>query len=198
MTICIFVLLLAGLLIAAQKALSTDGAVQIVVTVDGKSYGTYSLKREQVIRIETEYGYNELTIKDGKAGVTASDCKNQVCVHSMAISQNGQSIICLPHKLIIQITGSGKKQLDAMKPTAFLINSGRAALVDQEALVEALKNHTIGGAAVDVFTNEPATGDPLMDPALTNVLVTPHVGIYTEETLREIDILAMENLVSHL
>ena len=92
----------------------------------------------------------------------------------------------------------GKKQLDAMKPTAFLINSGRAALVDQEALVEALKNHTIGGAAVDVFTNEPATGDPLMDPALTNVLVTPHVGIYTEETLREIDILAMENLVSHL
>lgn len=92
----------------------------------------------------------------------------------------------------------GKKQLDAMKPTAFLINSGRAALVDQEALVEALKNHTIGGAAVDVFTNEPATGDPLMDPARTNVLVTPHVGIYTEETLREIDILAMENLVSHL
>ena len=66
MTICIFVLLLAGLLIAAQKALSTDGAVQVVVTVDGKSYGTYSLKREQVIRIETEYGYNELTIKDGK------------------------------------------------------------------------------------------------------------------------------------
>lgn len=64
--------------------------------------------------------------------------------------------------------------------------------------MEALKNHTIGGAAVDVFTNEPATGDPLMDPALTNVLVTPHVGIYTEETLREIDILAMENLVSHL
>ena len=57
MTICIFVLLLAGLLIAAQKALSTDGAVQVVVTVDGKSYGTYSLKREQVIRIETEYGY---------------------------------------------------------------------------------------------------------------------------------------------
>ena len=100
MTICIFVLLLAGLLIAAQKALSTDGAVQVVVTVDGKIYGTY--------------GYNELTIKDGKAGVTASDCKNQVCVHSMAISQNGQSIICLPHKLIIQITGSGEKQMDAV------------------------------------------------------------------------------------
>lgn len=114
MTICIFVLLLAGLLIAAQKAFSTDGAVQVMVTVDRKSYGAYSLKQEQVIRIETEYGYNELTIKDGKASVTASDCKNQVCVHSMAISQNGQSIICLPHKLIIQITGSGEKQLDAV------------------------------------------------------------------------------------
>ena len=114
MTICIFVLLLAGLLIATQKALSTDGAVQVVVNVDGKSYGVYSLKREQVIRIETEYGYNELTIKDGKAGVTASDCKNQICAHSMAIAQTGRNIICLPHKLIIQITGSGEKQMDAV------------------------------------------------------------------------------------
>ena len=114
MTICILVLLLAGLLIMMQKAFSAEKAVQVVVTVDGKNYGTYSLKQEQVIRIETDYGYNELTIKDGQASVTASDCRNQVCVHSMAISQNGQSIICLPHKLIIQITGSGEKQLDAV------------------------------------------------------------------------------------
>ena len=113
MTICIFVLLLAGVLIAVQKVVSTGGAAQVVVTVDGKDYGTYSLRQEQVIRIETDHGYNELTIKDGQASVTASDCKNQVCVHSMAISQSGQSIICLPHKLIIQITGSGEKQLDA-------------------------------------------------------------------------------------
>ena len=113
MTICILVLLLAGLLIVVQKAVSADGAAQVVVTVDGESYGSYSLKQEQVIRIETDHGYNELTIKDGQASVTASDCKNQVCVHSMAISQNGQSIICLPHKLIIQITGAGEKQLDA-------------------------------------------------------------------------------------
>ena len=114
MTICIWVLLLAGLLIMMQKAFNAEKAVHVVVTVDGKNYGTYSLKQEQVIRIETDHGYNELTIKDGQASVTASDCKNQVCVHSMAISQNGQSIICLPHKLIIQITGSGEKQLDAV------------------------------------------------------------------------------------
>lgn len=112
-TICIFVLLLAGLLIAVQNVVNTDRAAQVVVTVDGERYGSYSLKQEQVIRIETEYGYNELTIKDGQASVTASDCKNQVCVRSMAISQNGQSIICLPHKLIVQITGAGEKQLDA-------------------------------------------------------------------------------------
>lgn len=112
-TICICCLLLAGLLVVVQKAVSADGAAQVVVTVDGKSYGSYSLKQEQVIRIETDQGYNELTIQDGQASVTASDCKNQVCVHSMAISQNGQSIICLPHKVIIQITGTGEKQVDA-------------------------------------------------------------------------------------
>ena len=104
------------------------------------------------------------------------------------------------HSIVTDSTRNmiGKKQLDAMKPTAFLINSGRAALVDQEALLCALKEHAIGGAAVDVFTDEPAVTDPLMDPSLDHVLVTPHVGIYTEETLREIDILAMENMVSHL
>lgn len=69
----------------------------------------------------------------------------------------------------------GRDQLAAMKPDALLINVGRGELVDDEALVAALKNGRLGGCALDVFTHEP------LDPAspywdLPNVIVTPHVS----------------------
>ena len=85
-----------------------------------------------------------------------------------------------------------------MKPEACLINTGRAALVNQQALLKALKERTIRAAAVDVFTVEPTTQDPLMTSGLNNLIVTPHIGIFTEETLREIDMLAMDNMLSAL
>ncbi|MBO5197771.1 MAG: D-glycerate dehydrogenase [Lachnospiraceae bacterium] len=89
----------------------------------------------------------------------------------------------------------GEKELRSMKSSAYLINTGRAGLVDANALLTAVKEGWIAGAATDVFEKEPTTDDPLITAKLDNLLVTPHVGIYTEETLREIDILAMENLL---
>lgn len=70
------------------------------------------------------------------------------------------------------------KELGLMKPTALLINAGRGGLVDEQALVEALKNGVIGGAGVDVFTQEPADeSNPLIKNAdLPNLLLTPHVA----------------------
>lgn len=92
----------------------------------------------------------------------------------------------------------GEKELLMMKNSAYLINSGRAALVDQKALLKALQENTIAGAAVDVFGKEPTTEDPLMLSGLDNLILTPHVGIFTEETLREIDMLAMDNMLAEL
>lgn len=92
----------------------------------------------------------------------------------------------------------GKEQFQLMKPTAYLINSGRAALVKQEELLEALSSNTIAGAAIDVYDIEPAVNDPLVKSGLSNIILTPHIGIYTLETLREIDVLAMENLLKNL
>jgi len=74
--------------------------------------------------------------------------------------------------------------LGMMKPTAFLINSARAVLVDHDALYEALKNHGIAGAAIDVFHSEPATpaNEPLL--SLDNVFATPHMAGTTEEVIK--------------
>ena len=73
--------------------------------------------------------------------------------------------------------------LAEMKPTALLVNTSRGPIVDEDALIDALKNNRIAGAAVDVFEPEPLPADhPIR--TLDNILLTPHMGYVTEETYK--------------
>jgi len=71
-----------------------------------------------------------------------------------------------------------------MKRSAVLVNTSRAAIIDQDALAQALHNGVIAGAALDVFEPEPLPAD---HPArsLPNTILTPHIGFVTEESYRE-------------
>jgi phosphoglycerate dehydrogenase-like enzyme len=77
----------------------------------------------------------------------------------------------------------GARELGLMKPTALLVNTSRGSIVDEEALVSALRERRIGGAALDVFAHEPLPqGHPLL--GLPNTVLTPHIGFVTETTYR--------------
>jgi len=82
--------------------------------------------------------------------------------------------------------------LDAMGPTAFLINIARGSVVDEDALLYALQHKKIAGAALDVFENEPNPNKDFL--RLDNVLLTPHIGSATTETRIAMTNLAVDNL----
>jgi len=87
--------------------------------------------------------------------------------------------------------------LRAMKPTAVLVNTARGLVVDQAALVEALRDDWIAGAAADVFTPERLDpSDPLL--GVPNLIATPHVAYYSEESLEDLGRLAAENVAAVL
>jgi glyoxylate reductase len=81
--------------------------------------------------------------------------------------------------------------LEQMKETAYLVNSARGPIVDEAALVDALKAVTIAGAGLDVFENEPDVHPGLLE--LDNVVILPHLGSATIETRTAMGVLAAEN-----
>jgi len=88
------------------------------------------------------------------------------------------------------------EELEKMKKDAFLINTSRGGIVDEEALYDALRNNKLRGAALDVYKNEPLQESPLKE--LDNVIMTPHIGAYTEEAIENMSIQAAQNLIDVL
>ena len=89
-----------------------DGSV-VQVSVDGKTYGVYSLNKNQTIEIKQDKSINKITIKDGHVQMSDSTCKNQICVKTGEISNTSQSIVCLPNKVMVEIV-RGEAQFDAV------------------------------------------------------------------------------------
>lgn len=86
---------------------SGSSGTSAIVKIDGKIYGEYDLGRDRVIEIDTEWGHNELTVKDGKIRMSDADCPDRYCVHQFesvgGIHASNQTIVCLPHKLAVSI-----------------------------------------------------------------------------------------------
>ncbi|MCD8037902.1 MAG: NusG domain II-containing protein [Lachnospiraceae bacterium] len=83
-----------------------DGA-KIRVSIDGGLYGEYSLLEDRVIDIEGELGYNRLVIENGSAYMESADCPDKYCMTYKPIARTNESIICLPHRLVVEVVAAG-------------------------------------------------------------------------------------------
>ncbi|MFQ7473439.1 MAG: NusG domain II-containing protein [Anaerovoracaceae bacterium] len=105
-------IILAVFLIAAGLAMSyiisfgKTAGDELKVTANGKIFGYYPLAENREIEIKQNEHINKITIKDGKVSMSFSDCRGQDCIHQHPISKTGETIVCLPNKVILEITGN--------------------------------------------------------------------------------------------
>ena len=106
--IILFIVLLA-LGLGSTFLIKTDAGenAQVEITVDGQVYMTADLSKKQTLEIETQYGKNTVVIEDGRVYVRDADCSGQDCTRFNPISMGGESIMCLPHRLVITIVKGG-------------------------------------------------------------------------------------------
>lgn len=110
-----WVLIMAVLLICAAAFgihfLRPRQAGMVEVKVDGEEFGTWPLYEDAEVAIgET----NRLCIEDGYADMIWADCPDKLCVHQRAISRDGESIICLPNKVVVSVIGGEERKTDAV------------------------------------------------------------------------------------
>lgn len=116
------ILIIIALLIAFMFFLITNinqsniviNDAQVIVTINKEVYGTYNLNENMEIKIDSAYGYNVLKIENGVAYVSDADCRDGVCMSQRGISKRGETIICLPHKLVVEIKGGENGEFDAV------------------------------------------------------------------------------------
>lgn len=112
-------IILAAALIVIGLAMSwffsfgqTTGS-ELVITRAGKVFGTYPLSEDRTIEVKQDSHINKITIKNGQVSMSFSDCHGQDCVQQHTISQTGESIVCLPNKVMLEIRG-GKAEYDSI------------------------------------------------------------------------------------
>lgn len=109
------ILLTAILLWLIPLFMNKETPAVVKVIQDGQVTGTYPLSEDRTEFISYgEESYNLLFISNGEASVSDADCPDGLCIRSRSISRNGESIICLPHKLVIQIESKEESELDAV------------------------------------------------------------------------------------
>ena len=102
----------AAIAFAAIQFTKKTGGYAVVVQ-DGKEIASYPLDKDIEVTIKSSVGgYNTLVIKDGKADVTEADCPDKLCVHQHSISYNGETIVCLPNKLVVKIVSEAESDVD--------------------------------------------------------------------------------------
>lgn len=97
------ILVIALVLFLVMHLTRNEAGNQIRIMVDGEVYGTYSLEKNQVIEVKEKDFYNRIRIQDGAAYMEEANCPDGYCEEQGKISGRTQTIVCLPHKLVVEV-----------------------------------------------------------------------------------------------
>ena len=105
------ILIVAVFLLLIQRVYgNAQGEADMVkITVDQKLYGTYALNKNQTITIQNDLGINTIQIQNKDVWMEEADCPDGYCKEQGHISKNKQTIVCLPHKLVVEISDDSEK-----------------------------------------------------------------------------------------
>ncbi len=96
------IVVLAVALMLSFSSFKTSGK-RVVITVDGEVFGEYSIFSDQKIEVKSKLGINTVVIKDGKVSVSNADCPDKYCVNHVAVNETGETVVCLPHRMIVEV-----------------------------------------------------------------------------------------------
>lgn len=106
------VFILIGVMLTIGMRFFMKPGARVVVYIDGESAEAYSLKEDGVYQIQTEAGSNSFRIEHGSVWMESADCPDKLCIHMGKVGKNGETIVCLPHKLVLQIEGGEASDYD--------------------------------------------------------------------------------------
>lgn len=110
----IAVMLIALLTWTYIRYIGFNNGDTVTVLQDGEEIGSYPLSEDNIHIISYDGSYNLLMISNGEAFVSDADCPDGLCMKQRAVSKDGESIICLPHKLVIKVEAKEEGELDAV------------------------------------------------------------------------------------
>lgn len=172
--------------------------ISLGIGLQGKTLGIMGLGRlgSQVAAVGKAFQMPIIAWSQNLTAERASQCGARLVSKEELLSQ---SDILTIHLVLSDRTRGliGAKELGMMKSTAYLINTSRGPIVEEQALIQALQQGTIAGAGLDVFDEEPL---PLDHPLrrLENTVITPHLGYVTVETYRVFYGDAIEDILAFL
>ncbi len=111
----LMVLIIAAVFYLCNSKKAEQGGDIVIVEVDGVEYGRYDLNQDKQINIEGDNGFNLLVVEGGKVYMEQADCPDKHCVDKGKIYQNGETIICLPHRVVVQVKAKEQADLETTK-----------------------------------------------------------------------------------
>ncbi len=166
------------------------------VDLAGRTLGIAGFGRigQAVARRGRAFGMNVIYSGNRRASVELEDALDARFVDKAALL--AESDVLSLHVPLNAATRHylGASELAQMRPTAYVINTARGPVIDEEALVRALQANTIRGAGLDVFEREPQVHPELI--GMTNVVLAPHIGSATVETRTKMAMMAAENAIA--